>query len=258
MIRTQFAEGVATLTIDRPDAHNTIDLRTAEALATASADLGHAPDVRAVLIRSEGSQFCPGGDLRSFAAAADMARHLQDVAGAFHASLARITRLRVPVVAAVQGNAFGGGLALALTADIVIATENARFGTAYTAAGLSPDGGTTWILPRLIGLRRAIEMTLTNRSLTADEAIAWGLITEVVAERDLEPRSHAVARQLAQGATVALGESKALLWTSSTTSQDTQLQSEEHAMSRTAGTKDARAGIEAFLTKTKPSYSGIA
>lgn len=256
MITCTIADGLATLVLDRPAAHNTIDSATAKSLAQAAGDLSHTDGLRAVLLRAEGPHFCPGGDLRSFDGRADVGRHLRDVAADLHLGIVRLAGLPVPVVSAVQGNAFGGGLSLALAADIVIVADDARFGTAYTAAGLSPDGGATWVLPRLVGLRRALELALTNRALTAQEAHAWGMVTTVVATADLAAASQRLASRLAEGPSQALGATKRLIWDGYSAPLAAQLELESLTMARIAQSPDARAGIAAFLAKAKPAFTG--
>ena len=184
-IRVAIDDGMAALTLSRPDAGNSIDLTMARELSHVTAELALDRDVRAVLLCGEGRSFCVGGDLKEFAARRDLPAHLVEVTDHLHAAMSRLMRLDAPVVAAVQGSAAGAGLSLATAADIVLAGASSRFVMAYTAIGLTPDGSGTWSLPRLIGLRRALDLTLTNRPLSAEEAVDAGLATRVVADDDL-------------------------------------------------------------------------
>src|SRR5436190_6148952 len=193
-------EGVARITFNRPDAANTLDMQMALDLMHASIRASEDPAVRAVILTGAGKMFSGGGDLKSFAAQEDrLPGHLKEVALYLHAAISRFVRMDAPVITAVNGSAGGGGMSLCLFADIVLAAESAKFTLAYTRAGLSPDGGSTYFLPRLIGLRRSLELALTNRVLTAQEALDWGIVTKVVADAELQTEAQALASQLAGG-----------------------------------------------------------
>ena len=159
-----------------------------------------------------------------------------------------------PIVVGVQGSAAGAGLGLAVGGDIVIAAESARFVVAYTKIGLNPDGGTSFLLPRLVGLRRAQEMTLMNTPVDAASACEMGLVTRVVADDALESEVAAAAQTLAAGARRAQGEAKRLLRTSFDESLALHLEAEAAAIVRSAERPDAREGISAFLEKRAPTY----
>jgi 2-(1,2-epoxy-1,2-dihydrophenyl)acetyl-CoA isomerase len=250
-------EGVARVALNRPHAANTIDLTLARELMEASLALAGNQDVRAVLLVGEGRVFCGGGDLKSFQAHdGPLDRHLMEVTTYLHAALSRLSRLAVPVVAAVQGSAAGAGIGLACSADIVIATESSQFVMAYKQVGLSPDGSATWLLPRIIGLRRALELMLTNRVLGAAEAMSIGLITEVVPDGELMERAAIVAKTLAEGPTIALGNTRQLLRQSLDETLESQMELESLALSASARTADAKEGISAFLEKREPKFKG--
>ena len=213
--------------------------------------------MRAVILTGAGKMFSGGGDLKSFAAQGDaLPGHLKEVALYLHAAISRFVRMDAPVIAAVNGTAGGGGMSLCLFADVVLAAESAKFTLAYTRAGLSPDGGSTYFLPRLIGLRRALELALTNRVLTAKEALEWGMVTKVVPDSELQAEAQALAGQLAAGATRALGAAKRLLHHSFGESLETQMELEAQGIAEQARTRDAREGIAAFIAKRKASFSG--
>jgi 2-(1,2-epoxy-1,2-dihydrophenyl)acetyl-CoA isomerase len=161
-----------------------------------------------------------------------------------------------PVVAAVHGAVAGAGMSIAIACDIVIAAETTRFMVAYTRAGLTPDGSATYFLPRIVGLKRALELTLTNRMFSAQEALQWGLITRVVPENELLAEARATAVQLASGPTRAYGVSKRLLHGGWTETLETQMENESQAIANSARTADAREGITAFLEKRTPKYKG--
>ena len=248
---------VARITFNRPDAANALDLQMALDLMHASIQASEDSAVRAVLITGAGKMFSGGGDLKSFAAQGDaLPGHLKEVTAYLHAAISRFVRMDAPVIAAVNGAAGGAGMSLCLFADLVLAAESAKFTMAYTRAGLNPDGSSTYFLPRIVGLRRALELALTNRVLSAREALEWGIVTKVVADAELMTEAQALAQQLAAGATRALGKAKRLLHHSFSESLETQMEIEAQAIADSARTRDAREGIAAFITKRKPDFRG--
>lgn len=249
-------DGVAVLTLSRPDAGNAIDPALARELLAAARGLAARDDVRAVLLRAEGRMFCVGGDVGFFAAAEDRHAALHALAGDLHDGLRALVALDVPLVAAVQGAAAGAGLSLACAADVVVASDAASFTAAYTAVGLSPDGGQSWTLPRLVGARRAADMVLRNRRVRADEALAIGLVTEVVPGDELDDRAAAVARELAAGATGALAASRRLLLAGATSTFDDHLDAERESIAHRGGTPEAGEGIAAFVGRRAPDFRG--
>ena len=248
---------VARITFNRPDAANALDLQMGLDLMHASIQASEDPAVRAVLITGAGKMFSGGGDLKSFAAQGDaLPGHLKEVALYLHAAISRFVRMDAPVIAAVNGAAGGAGMSLCLFADLVLAAESAKFTLAYTRAGLNPDGGSTYFLPRIIGVRRALELALTNRVLSAKEALEWGIVTRVVADAELQTEAQALAQGLAAGATRAFGKAKRLLHHSFSESLETQMELEAQAIADSARTHDAREGIAAFIAKRKPAFRG--
>ena len=255
-VSLEVVDGVAALTLDRPDVANAIDLEMAQDLERAARSLSDDPRVRAVLLAGRGERFCAGGDLRAFAAEGDLPAALRQITTALHAAVSRLVRLDAPVVAAVQGSAAGAGLGLVAAADLVVAAASARFVMAYTAVGLTPDGSSTYFLPRLVGSRRALELALTNRTLTADEALEWGIVNEVVADADMTERATALVSSLASGPTRSFGAAKRLLRRSSHESLETQMEDESELLAEAAVRADAREGIAAFLDKRPPRFEG--
>ncbi len=249
--------GLARITFTRPDAANAVSPQFAKDLLAAARSLHYGSSARAVLLVAEGPVFCAGGDLKTFAAAgAALPRTLSAMIDDLHAALQILAELDAPIVAAVSGSAGGAGLSLVAMSDIVIASDNAKFVMAYTGAGLSPDGGSTWFLPRVLGVRRAAELMLLNRPLTAQEALDWGLITRVVAEDQLMGEAEKTAQQLSQGPTRAFGRVRHLLQNTFTGSFADQLAREKASIVGMAGTKDGQEGIHAFVEKRKPSFTG--
>jgi 2-(1,2-epoxy-1,2-dihydrophenyl)acetyl-CoA isomerase len=251
------ADGLAELRLVRSDARNAIDPAMVLELLERVGELRNAEDVRAVLISAAGPTFTVGGDLTYLAEHADeLSETLDEMIGAYHSSLGALGALEVPVVAAVQGAAAGGGMGFALVADIVVAAENARFASGFAAIGLSGDGGWSWLLPRLIGLRRTQELLLTGRVLTAEEALAWGLVSRVVPTQRLEREARELARRLADGPTDALVRMRRLLRGTWDASLERQLQRERAEMVASAASDDAREGITAFAERRTPSFGG--
>src|SRR5436853_1938094 len=216
---------VSRITLNRPEAANALDMEMARDLMHVSIQASEDPAVRAVILTGAGKMFSGGGDLKSFAAQEDrLPGHLKEVALYLHAAVSRFVRMDAPVVAAVNGSAGGAGMSLCLFADIVLAAESAKFTLAYTRAGLSPDGGSTYFLPRIVGVRRALELALTNRVLSAKEAFDWGIVTKVVPDAELQAEAQALAVQLASGATRAFGAAKRPLHHSFAESLETQME----------------------------------
>lgn len=256
-VRYDLDRGLATITLARPDAGNAMDAGLARELLAVSVRCASDPGVRAVLVVGEGRNFCVGGDLRAFTAQGDpLPQHLREVTSHLHAGLAHLARMDAPVVAAVQGSAAGAGMSLACAADLVVMGESARMLMAYTRIGLSPDGSGTWHLPRIVGLRRALDLTLNNRPVSAAEALAWGLATSVVPDAEVQAAATAMARSLADGPTRALGSAKRLLHDSLDRTLETQLEHETIELCANAATADAREGIAAFFEKRAARFQG--
>lgn len=254
-LRFELTDGVAKITLNRPDAYNAMNLAMVRELYDAIRRCDDDPAVRAALLTGAGKAFCAGGDLRSFAAEdEEIGAHLKDVTTALHDAISRMARMDAPVIAAVNGVAAGGGMALACACDLIVASESARFTMAYTRAGLTPDGSSTFFLPRLVGLGRALDLALTNRMLSAAEAEAWGIVSRVVPDADLLPAAERLAAELATGATAALGGAKRLLIAGWNETLETQMAHESRRIARAAEGAEAREGIAAFLEKRAPRF----
>ena len=250
-------DGVGRITLNRPEAMNGLDVDVCRAFLEATIAADEDPSVRAVLLTGAGRMFCAGGDLKFFAGQGpELGANMKRMTAALHAGVSRLARMDAPVVVAVNGTAAGAGFSLAMTGDLVLAGRSARFVMAYTAAGLSPDGSSSYFLPRIVGLRRAQELMLTNRALWADEALDWGLVTRVVDDADLASEAEALARSLAEGPTLAFGGVKRLLVETFDSPLETQMERETLGIAGAARTEDAREGIAAFVAKRKPAFRG--
>lgn len=251
------SDGVATITLNRPDAANAINLELARELLTAVIRCDEDPAIRALLLDASGKLFCGGGDVPSFAAAGDgVGALVKEIAAYLHSAIVRLQRMDKPLVTAVQGAAAGAGLSLALAGDMVLAGEAAKFSCAYTAIGVSPDGGLSHRLPRLVGTRRATELLLTNRRLDSSQAEQWGLVNRVVADAALAQEARDLAVQLAAGPTRAFGEVKRLLADSFDQSLERQLECEASGIAAMTMSADGQEGIQAFLAKRSPTFQG--
>lgn len=251
-------EQVAHITLNRPDAANGINLEMASELRHAARRCAFDPDVRAVLLSGAGKMFCAGGDLKAFAAQpeGELPGFLEHVTLHLHQAIGLFTRMNAPVVVAVQGSAAGGGFSLACACDFPIAAESARFTMAYTRAGLTPDGSSTYFLPRIIGYRRTIELAITNRVLSAREAADLGLVSRVVPDADLMTEATKFAAQLAMGPTSAFGGVKRLMVETFTNTLEAQMSLESEYIASMGRTADGREGIASFLAKRPPKFSG--
>jgi len=251
------AAHVATITLNRPDAFNALDLELGRELFHASLEVDEDPGVRCVVVTGAGKAFCAGGDVKSFVG--NLSRigvHIKELTTYLHGAVSRLARSDKPVVMAVNGVAAGGGFSLALSGDVVVAAESARFTMAYSRIAATPDGSSSYFLPRLVGLRRALDLYFTNRVLSAREALGWGLITQVVPDAEFKTAVEALARELAQGPTKAFGAAKRLLHQSTWESLETQMELEAQAIAASGHTRDFAAGVTAFANKQAPTFEG--
>ncbi len=253
----EVADGVGTITINRPEAFNAMSPLCAKEFADVAVRCDDDPEVRAVVLTGAGKAFCAGGDLGAFASAGSSAKSLLKVmAGDLHMGLSRLARGNAPVIAAVNGTAAGAGFSLVMAADLAIAAHSAVFTMAYTNAGLSPDGSSTFYMPRKIGDRRTRELMLTNRLLKAEEALAWGVVNQVVADDQVVAEAMKLAQKLAAGPTLAFGAVKTLLNGTFDQTLESQMELEARAIAELSVTADGQEGINAFMAKRKPEFRG--
>ena len=251
---------VATLTLNRPDALNVLDLAMMDALVAHTAELSADSTLRVVVLRGAGKHFMAGGDLRTFAAQlseippARRQTEFQRIVDRLHPAIEHLQRMPHAVIGAVQGAVAGFGLSLVGACDLVVASDDAYFSSAYRQIGLSPDGGGTWSLPRIVGLRKALEIYLLSERFDAREAQRIGLVNRVVDGAALEATVSAMAQSIATGPALALGNVKRLLRESSGRTLSEQLHAEAESFARCAATDDFAEGIRAFLDKRPPRF----
>ncbi|MFL6172328.1 MAG: enoyl-CoA hydratase-related protein [Marmoricola sp.] len=252
-------DSIAHLTLNRPETRNAISLQVAEETLAAARWIAADPAVRAVLISGRGPDLTVGGDIAYFVDNAEPGAYgtlFAKMTGPFHEAFRILSEIDAPIVTAARGSIAGGGLGYVFAADICVASDDARFVTAFAGIALSGDGGGTWHLPRLVGPRKAMEMYLLNRPVTAEEALAAGIVNEIVPDAELDQRALELATRLAQGPTAGYAQMRRLLRESWNRDLSAQLAAETAAVAATGDTKDAAAGIAAFLAKQRPTFEG--
>src|SRR5215470_9118788 len=238
-LRYDVKDGVATITLNRPDAYNALNLALGRDLFHASLEADEDRATRCIVITGAGKAFCAGGDVKDFADNPERIGILiKELTTYLHGAVSRLARAQKPVIMAVNGIAAGGGMSFALAGDLVVAAESAKFTMAYSKIAASPDGSYSYFLPRLIGLRRAMELHFTNRVLSAREAMEWGLVTRVVPDTELKAAVEALSRELAQGPSKAFGGAKRLFHQSTWESLETQMELEAQAIASSGRTED--------------------
>lgn len=250
------SDGIARIIIDDVENHNVIGAQFTRELARAAIACEGDAAVKVVLLTSNGDEFSVGGDLNEFLAERDRLReHVREMATFFHLGITVLNRLAVPVVCAVNGIAAGGGVSLVCMSDLAIAKRSARFNLAYTRSGLTPDGGSTWFLPRLVGAQRAFDIMATNPTLSAEQAQSIGLIARVVDDADFNSEVETVLANLAAAPANAVGDAKRLLRASLENSLEQQLELESVAISQHVAHPETLAKLEAFFARSKTAKS---
>lgn len=247
---------IATIVLNRPEYANAIDPDSTRALIQCIDAVAADASARVVVLRAAGRMFCAGGSIDFFAkGGADLPAVLDELLGPLHAALYKLATLPIPVISAVNGPVGGGGIGLALCADIVLAAESMKLRGGYSAIGLTPDAGSSWFLTRRVGAMRAKQIFFTNDSLSAQQCLAMGIVSEVVPDAELAARTTALAEALARGATGALGRIKQLVDGAHERSLEAQLALEHRLMVESATSPEASEGIAAFLSKRAPQFS---
>jgi 2-(1,2-epoxy-1,2-dihydrophenyl)acetyl-CoA isomerase len=258
-IQVDMRGAVGLITLNRPASLNALTTEVGQEFQAAVAEVQER-GARAVVLTGAGRAFCAGGDLREMQKMAEREGKVEaffdEPLRMLNECILLIRRAPLPFVAAVNGAASGGGCNLALACDVVIAGETARFNQAFIKIGLVPDCGGTFILPRLVGWKRATQLMMTGEVVMAEQALAMGMINAVVADEELLARALAMAEQLAQAPTAAIGRIKELLEASATNDYAGQLELERKTQIQSGLTKDFREGVAAFIEKRPPKFVG--
>src|ERR1700739_30863 len=254
VVQVETRGAVALVTLNRPESGNALNLQVAMDLLAAAMTCARNSAVRAVVLSGAGRHFCFGGDLRAFGTRAPGGDDYSPKLTTYlHAAISQFVRMDPPVIAAVNGTAAGAGVGLVAMADLAVCGRSSKFNLAYTQAGLTPDAGTTFLLPRTPGRKRTMELLLHNRTLAADEALGWGLVNEVVADEQLAGRALEMAEKLAQGASGAFGAAKRVI-AHPRGPLESQMVLESETIARHAVGPEGREGVSAFLEKRKPRF----
>lgn len=247
----------AVITLNRPEKLNALDGALMQELDRVTREVAGDESVRAVMIRGAGRAFMAGGDVAYFHANLDtLAGRFLEMGGTFHASVIRLRTMDKPVLACVHGAVAGGGLSVMLACDLAIASRDAQLSLAYANIGTSPDGGSSFTLPRIVGLRKALELAFLGERLDAQTACSLGLVNWVVEPAELEARAFAILDRLAAGPTFAFARTKALLNETWGRPMAEQLDAELASFARCTTTQDFAEGTGAFVAKRKPRFTG--
>ncbi|MXV60571.1 enoyl-CoA hydratase/isomerase family protein [Natronorubrum sp. JWXQ-INN-674] len=249
-------DGVATVTLESTAGRNALSLEMANELVSVATTLGEDPAVRCIVLTHAGDFFGAGADLSQFSGDESDAPILRELAGRAHEAVVQFQQAETPVVGGVNGIAAGIGFSLALMPDLLVLGEDATLKFAYPGIGLTGDGGSTFFLPRLVGLRRAKEIVLRDEAIGPDMAVEMGLATEVAPTGEFDERLESVAADLASGPTRALGTATRLLTESYGRSLESQLAAEVDAISGATHTEDYERGLEAFFGDGDPDFVG--
>lgn len=259
-IDVEWVEGVARITLNRPHVMNAVTHAMLAELLAAIEQARAAREIRCLLLAGRGDSYCAGLDLKASMSVMGGGKPLElvagETAGLLHQVITAIHRCDKPVICAVHGKAAGGGFGLAVAADIVIAARSASFRLAYSAIGLAPDGGSTWLLPRMVGPKVAADLLMTNRDLGSEEALARGVVSRVVDDEALADEAWTLASCLAKGPTRSFAQAKKLLRQSLTRDLETHLEDETEGVRRTVTSKDFAEGVMAFVQKREPRFEG--
>lgn len=248
---------IATIAFNRPQVMNALDADMIVALRVACERARDDRAVRVIVLRGNGPAFVAGGDVGAFHLNLDrLPKMVAGLADELHRAILALRQAPKPVIASVHGAVAGAGVSLMAAADLAVAAADTRFTLAYSRIGASPDGGSTWFLPRLIGARRALELMLLADNFDVHTALQFGLVNRVVAAAELAAQTARLAQRLADGPTLAYAQTKALVNRSFESPLADQLDAEAAAFVRCAATRDFAAGVTAFVKKEEPRFNG--
>lgn len=240
---------IATLTLNRPEFLNAFNENMGRAWSQKTAEAVKRDDVAVIIVDAAGRSFCAGGDIRAMAEVAERAPFIEELAGVINDGIISLVRSEKPVVAAAHGTTAGGGLGILLSTDYAVVGESSKIGSLYAGVGLTPDLSVSALLSRAVGERRALQLSLQERMLTAEEALQWGLVAEVVSDDEVGLRARQIAEHWRDGATYAYGQAKRLLRSSFDRSFEEQLAEEARTISRASVTPEGDARIKAFAKR---------
>lgn len=251
-------QGIGVLTLNTPETANCLNSEMLTAISDALTMCNDDSRLRVLVLKGAGRNFCAGGDIKTFISkGGELPDYIREATTQLAGVVSAMIELRVPVIASVQGYAAGGGgFGFVCAADFVIAADSANFLAGATRVGMAPDAGLSVTLPNLVGFRRAMHILLNNPTLSAAEAESIGLLTQVVPADELEAQTHAFAKELAEGAPLALGETKRLLWNGMGSKVMTVLDDESQTVSRLSGTADSMEAMKAILEKRDANFVG--
>jgi len=256
-ISFEAADGVGHLRLTRPEGANAVSAEFSRELLDVMLEIEFNDDVRAVAVTAEGKVFCAGGDLKEFHGKGDqVAKHASAMLADFHGAIYKMNRMPKPFVAGVQGAAGGAGLSLVSSFDLVIGGESSKYTMAYTRAGVTPDGTSSYFLARHIGLRRMLDLTLTNRLLDAATAESWGLLNRVVPDDEVDSAALEMAATLAAGSPFAVGNAKQVIYNGYEHDLESAGEFEGKMIATAMLGRDGQEGIAAFVEKRKPVWTG--
>ncbi len=257
LILMSIQNNVAIISFNRPEAMNSLNYEMAEELASITDQIIYDNTIRAVLLRGAGPLFMAGGDIRFFHQSLEtMPKGVLKLVRCVNGSISNLLNTTKPVVACVHGSVAGIGMSFMMAADLVIAGENTQFTMAYSKLGISPDGGATYFLPRIVGYKKAMELALLSEVINAKQAQDLGLINWIAPENQLEENTIHILNKLTNGPTKAYALTKQLIRQSGHNSLEQQLEAEAASFSHLSQTVDFRTGVNSFLNKTKPEFVG--
>ncbi|MDA0997670.1 MAG: enoyl-CoA hydratase-related protein [Proteobacteria bacterium] len=262
-VRVAVEDGICTVTIHRPDSLNALNDDVVTALIEITGALKSADDIRCVVVTGAGDHFMAGGDIKRFhsrfetsTGEAEIRAWFNMILGRVHIVVTNMQALPMPVIAAVRGAAAGVGFSFMLGCDLVIAAEGSKFTLAYIHLGTSPDGGSSWLLPRMVGMKQAMEIALLGDRFGPERALELGLINRIVPADKLDAEVAALAQKFATGPAKAYAATKRLLYAATVNDLEAQLHAESESFVGCAMSKDFREGVTAFVEKRKPAFTG--
>ncbi|MCQ6282274.1 enoyl-CoA hydratase/isomerase family protein [Bacillus sp. EB600] len=255
LVHLSIKSHVGIITLNRPEAGNALNEQMVKELLDVSIFCSDSKSIRAVVLTGVGNTFSVGGDLKSFAQEGEgISSHLKIVTTYLHHAISYLTRMNKPLIGAINGVAAGAGMGLVLACDMAYASEQAKFVMAYNRVGLTPDGSGSYFLPRIVGMKRAIELMYTNRQLDANEAMEWGIINHVIQQDQLMDTVLSLSETLATGPTDAYGATKKLFYHSLQETLESQMSMEALQLAERASSEEGKEGISSFIEKRKANF----